>query len=85
MCFYSKVFYFILVHHNYIISLNLPLLSPVSYEEKKEEIWLSPMTKAHKPTDKSKKQRDNIKNANKTLITKQNRESTKGYSRWKVE
>ena len=31
--------------------------------EKKEEIWLSPMTKAHKPTEKSKKQRDNTKNA----------------------
>ena len=31
------------------------------YKEKKEEIWLSPMTKAQTPTDKSKKQRDNTK------------------------
>ena len=28
---------------------------------KKEEVWLSPMTKAPTPTEKSKKQRDNIK------------------------
>ena len=30
-------------------------------EEKKEEIWLSPMTKAPTPIDKSKNQRDNTK------------------------
>ena len=30
-------------------------------EEKKTDIWLSPMTKAPTPTEKSKKQRDNIK------------------------
>ena len=30
-------------------------------EEKKEDIWLSPMTKAPTPTEKSKKQRDNTK------------------------
>ena len=30
-------------------------------QEKKEEIWLSPMTKAPTPTEKSKKQRDNTK------------------------
>ena len=36
-------------------------------EEKKEVIWLSPMTKAPTPTEKSKKQRDNIKNANKNF------------------
>ena len=29
--------------------------------EKNEEIWLSPMTKAPTPTEKSKKQRDNTK------------------------
>ena len=29
--------------------------------EKKEEIWLSPMTKASSPAEKSKKQRDNTK------------------------
>ena len=35
--------------------------------EKKEDIWLSPMTKAPTPTEKSKKQRDNIKNATKNF------------------
>ena len=34
-------------------------------KEKKEEIWLSPMTKAHTPTEMSKGQSDNIKNATK--------------------
>ena len=34
---------------------------------KKEEIWLSPMTKAPTPTEKSKKHRDNIKNAPKNF------------------
>ena len=38
-------------------------------EEKKEEIWLSPVTKTPTPTDQSKKQRDNIKTPPKTLIT----------------
>ena len=33
--------------------------------EKKEEIWLSPMTKAHTPTEMSKGQSDNINNATK--------------------
>ena len=32
-----------------------------------EEIWLSPITKAPSPTEKSKKQRDNIKNATKNF------------------
>ena len=36
-------------------------------QEIKEEIWLSPVTKAPKPTDKSKKQRDNIKNTTKNF------------------
>ena len=31
------------------------------YEEKKEEDWLSPMTKAPTPTEKSKKQGDTLK------------------------
>ena len=31
-------------------------------QEKKEDIWLSPMTKTHTPTEKSKKERDNTKN-----------------------
>ena len=35
--------------------------------EKKEEIWLSPVTKAPTLTEKSIKQRDNIKNATKTF------------------
>ena len=34
-------------------------------KEKKEEIWLSPMTKAHTPTEMSKGQSDNINNATK--------------------
>ena len=36
-------------------------------KEKKEEIWLSPMTKAPTPTEKSKNDRDNIQNATKNL------------------
>ena len=39
------------------------------YQEKKEEIWLSPVTKTPTPTEQSKKQRDNIKTPPKTLIT----------------
>ena len=38
-------------------------------KEKKEEIWLSPMTKAPTPNEKSKKQRDNTKTPQKTSIT----------------
>ena len=37
--------------------------------EKKEEIWLSPVTKAHTPTEKSKKQHDNLKTLPKISIT----------------
>ena len=37
--------------------------------EKQEEIWLIPMTKAPSPTENSKKQRNNRKNATKTFIT----------------
>ena len=37
------------------------------YTEQKEEIRLSPMTKAPTPTDKSKKQCDNTKNATKNF------------------
>ena len=32
----------------------------IFYPEKKEEIWLSPVTKAPTPTEKFQKQRDNI-------------------------
>ena len=38
-------------------------------QEKKEEIWLSPVTKTPTPTEQSKKQRDNIKTPPKTFIT----------------
>ena len=37
----------------------------MSFSEKKEEIWLSPMTKAPKPTEMSKGQSDNTNNATK--------------------
>ena len=40
-----------------------------AFLEKKEEIWLSPVTKTPTPTEQSKKQRDNIKTPPKTLIT----------------
>ena len=36
-----------------------------SWKEKKEEIWLSPMTKAPTPTEMSKGQSDNTNNATK--------------------
>ena len=45
----------------------------VDIEEKKEEIWLSPMTKAPIPTEKFKKQRDNTKTPPKTSITQRSR------------
>ena len=38
------------------------------YDEKKEEIWLSPMTKAPTPTKMSKGQSDNTNNATKSSI-----------------
>ena len=38
---------------------------PVVYCEKKEEIWLSPMTKAPTPTEMSKRHSDNTNNATK--------------------
>ena len=40
----------------------------IIFQEKKEEIWLSPMTKAPKPTEKSRKQRDNTKTPPKLQI-----------------
>ena len=39
----------------------------ISEEKRKEEIWLSPMTEALTPTEKSKKQCDNTKNATKNF------------------
>ena len=44
-------------------------ISKVPIQEKKEEIWLSPMTKAPTPTVKSKMQYDNTKAPPKTSIT----------------
>ena len=38
-----------------------------SSKKKKEEIWLSPMTKAPTPTEMSKGQNDNTNNATKKL------------------
>ena len=37
------------------------------YKDKKEEIWLSPMTKAPTPTEMSKGQSDNTNNATKKI------------------
>ena len=50
-----------------LISMSHKFENNVTNQMKKEEIWLSPMTKAPTPTEKSKKQRDNTKNANKNL------------------
>ena len=47
----------------------------------REEIWLSSMTKAPTPTEKSKKQRDNIKTPSKTSITQRLRTDL-GRSVW---
>ena len=44
------------------------LVSLQESEEKKEEIWLSPMTKAPTPTEMSKGQSDNTNNATKSSI-----------------
>ena len=43
-----------------------PSVQIVSLQEKKEENWLGPMTKALTPTEKSKKQYDNTKTPPKT-------------------
>ena len=40
----------------------------IEFYEKKEEIWLSPMTKAPTPTEMSKGQSDNTNNATKSSI-----------------
>ena len=45
--------------------LTLPFTSTI--QEKKENIWLGPMTKAPTPTEKAKQQRDSIKNATKNF------------------
>ena len=46
-----------------------PKIFDINQREKREEIWLSPVTKTPTPTEQSKKQRDNIKTPPKTLIT----------------
>ena len=46
-------------------AVSLSFYCPYQHYEKKEEIWLSPMTKAHTPTEMSKGQSDNINNATK--------------------
>ena len=48
----------------------LTFLLGFRYWEKKEEMWLSPMTKDPTQTEKSKKRRDNTKTQPKTSITK---------------
>ena len=54
------------------LALRSPLLFASDSLEKKEEIWLSHMTKAPTPKEKSKKHRDNIqKRHQKTSITQQ--------------
>ena len=50
----------------YGLSFRLHSSLETDLEEKREEIWLSPMTKAPTPTEKSKKQR-HIKNATKNF------------------
>ena len=64
--------YLLRVWHAYSGRLLLRIPGPVPLGlayvllvEKKEEIWLSPMTKAHTPTEMSKGQSDNINNATK--------------------
>ena len=44
-----------------------PSGSELRSKEKKEKIWLSPMTKAPTPTEMSKGQRDNTNNTTKKL------------------
>ena len=68
MTFYSHFFIKVAVNKSKAYSF---LIFGMMYlqKEKKKEIWLSPMTKAPKPTEKSKKQVDNTKTPPKTSIT----------------
>ena len=71
-CLYSTFhFEYPLVHSRFCF-LSLSLLA-LSYFGKKKEIWLSSMTKASTPTEKSKKQRDNTKTPPKNSITQRMR------------
>ena len=51
---------------NYTVCASVKMLH-ICITREKEEIWLSPMTEALTPTEKSKKQRDNTKNATKNF------------------
>ena len=51
-----------------------------SFEVKKEEIWLSPMTKAPTPTENSKKQGNNIKKRHKKIPITQRLRTALGRS-----
>ena len=48
---------------------NRTTLRNMFIQEKKEKIWLSPMTKSPTPAEMSKGQSDNTKNATKSSIT----------------
>ena len=52
----------------FFLIINVLLEMDNSLEEKKEEIWVSPMTKALTSTEKSQKQRDNTKTPPKISI-----------------
>ena len=74
----------ILVYFCYITFVSFCYLTNktfAEYEEKKDEIWLSPMTKAPTPTEKSKKQRANTKSPPKYSISQRLRADL-GQSSW---
>ena len=50
---------------NTALDITLHNVSDLESEDKKEEIWPSPMTKAPTPTEMSKGQSDNTNNATK--------------------
>ena len=49
------------------IHVSMELIDGFRLQEKREEIWLIPVTKTPTPTENSKKQRDSIKNATKNF------------------
>ena len=60
---------YILLHSaNFIQARNKRTHCVLLYWYKKEEIWLSPMPKAHALTEMSKGQNDNTNNATKKLV-----------------
>ena len=75
---YIHIHFYIIVHNKYtsvncndILHCQVDIYCIIVYmnciltQEKKEEIWLSPMTKAPTPTEMSKGQSDNTNNATK--------------------